>query len=112
MVSTYKNLHYKNILGLGPPTLRMRPGLAPPSGAWAFKNERNVQAWAAEPKHGQLRICRCWRRAAEKFEKLMLSDAISTGKIPYTHTGGAGVPPCNLGGVKVSQPPDPLISGA
>ena len=55
----YKNFSYKNILGLGPPTLRMRPGLAPPSGAWAFKNERNLQAWAAEPKHGQLRICRC-----------------------------------------------------
>ena len=84
IIMAYKNLYVKNILGLGPPTLRMRPGLAPPSGAWAFKNERNLQAWAAEPKHGQLRICRCWRRAAEKFEKLMLSDAIFQGEIEWS----------------------------
>ena len=85
MVMIYKNLHYKNILGLGPPTLRMRSGLAPPSGAWALRMRATCRhSWAAERKHAQPRICRCWRRAAEKCEKLMLSDAISKGKIEWS----------------------------
>ena len=84
MVLIYKNLHAKKVLGLGPPTIRMLPGLTPPSGAWAFKNESNLQAWASERGHARLRICRCRRRAAEKFEKLMLSDAISKWKIEWS----------------------------
>ena len=58
----------------------MRPGLALPSGAWT----RSLQACAAERKHAWLKVCRCWRRTAEKFEKMMLSDAIFKGKIEWS----------------------------